>query len=162
MAGKSRKDQIQELLELDPNDSFLRYGLAMEQASVTASMLAGEPSTGTRMERTPDKGSVAAKVSWYSTPALADVMLRASRHYRNAPMHRQCAVASLDERSRRGGTNTARRQAESLVRRCVSGGFPRGALGAVFQRHAKLREAVADAIRELPLLGGAQLGADLD
>ena len=33
MAGKSRKDQIQELLELDPNDSFLRYGLAMEQAS---------------------------------------------------------------------------------------------------------------------------------
>lgn len=33
MAGKSRKDQIQELLELDPNDSFLHYGLAMEQAS---------------------------------------------------------------------------------------------------------------------------------
>ena len=33
MAGKSRKDQIQELLDLDPNDSFLRYGLAMEQAS---------------------------------------------------------------------------------------------------------------------------------
>ena len=33
MAGKSRKEQIQELLELDPNDSFLRYGLAMEQAS---------------------------------------------------------------------------------------------------------------------------------
>ena len=33
MAGKSRKDQIQELLELDPDDSFLRYGLAMEQAS---------------------------------------------------------------------------------------------------------------------------------
>jgi Tfp pilus assembly protein PilF len=32
MAGKSRKEQIQELLELDPNDSFLRYGLAMEQA----------------------------------------------------------------------------------------------------------------------------------
>ena len=33
MAGKSRKEQIQELLELDPNDSFLRYGLGMEQAS---------------------------------------------------------------------------------------------------------------------------------
>ena len=33
MSGKSRKEQIRELLELEPNDSFLRYGLAMEQAS---------------------------------------------------------------------------------------------------------------------------------
>lgn len=30
MAEKSRKQQIQEMLEADPGDSFLRYGLAME------------------------------------------------------------------------------------------------------------------------------------
>jgi predicted Zn-dependent protease len=33
MAGKSRKEQIQELLADDPNDPFLRYGLAMEYVS---------------------------------------------------------------------------------------------------------------------------------
>jgi tetratricopeptide (TPR) repeat protein len=32
MSGKSRKQQLEEMLELDPNDSFLRYGLAMEFA----------------------------------------------------------------------------------------------------------------------------------
>jgi Tfp pilus assembly protein PilF len=30
MAGKSRKQQIEEMLAEDPNDPFLRYGLAME------------------------------------------------------------------------------------------------------------------------------------
>jgi tetratricopeptide (TPR) repeat protein len=34
MSGKSRKEQIEELLALDPDDSFLRYGLAMEHASL--------------------------------------------------------------------------------------------------------------------------------
>jgi Tfp pilus assembly protein PilF len=33
MSTKSRKDQIEELLAADPDDSFLRYGLAMEYAS---------------------------------------------------------------------------------------------------------------------------------
>lgn len=33
MSGKTRKQQIEELLTLDPNDSFLRYGLAMEYVS---------------------------------------------------------------------------------------------------------------------------------
>ena len=33
MVGKSRKEQIQELLELEPDDKFLLYGLGMEQAS---------------------------------------------------------------------------------------------------------------------------------
>ena len=33
MPDKSRKEQLQELLELDPNDSFLHYGLGMEYAS---------------------------------------------------------------------------------------------------------------------------------
>jgi Flp pilus assembly protein TadD len=32
MNGKSRKAQIEELLAVDPDDSFLRYGLAMEHA----------------------------------------------------------------------------------------------------------------------------------
>lgn len=31
--AKSRKEQIEALLALDPDDSFLRYGLAMEYAS---------------------------------------------------------------------------------------------------------------------------------
>jgi Tfp pilus assembly protein PilF len=31
--AKSRKEQIEELLALDPDDSFLRYGLAMEHVS---------------------------------------------------------------------------------------------------------------------------------
>lgn len=31
--GKSRKEQLEELLELDPGDSFVRYGLAMEYVS---------------------------------------------------------------------------------------------------------------------------------
>jgi tetratricopeptide (TPR) repeat protein len=30
--SKSRKEKLEELLELDPNDSFVRYGLAMEHA----------------------------------------------------------------------------------------------------------------------------------
>jgi Flp pilus assembly protein TadD len=33
MADKSRKQQIEEMLVEDPNDPFLRYGLAMEHVS---------------------------------------------------------------------------------------------------------------------------------
>jgi Tfp pilus assembly protein PilF len=33
MSERSRKQQIEELLALDPDDSFLRYGLAMEYVS---------------------------------------------------------------------------------------------------------------------------------
>lgn len=33
MTGKSRKQQIEEMLTEDPNDPFLRYGLAMEYVS---------------------------------------------------------------------------------------------------------------------------------
>lgn len=33
MTGKSRKQQIEEMLAEDPNDPFLRYGLAMERVS---------------------------------------------------------------------------------------------------------------------------------
>lgn len=33
MSGKTRKQQIEEMLADDPNDPFLRYGLAMEYAS---------------------------------------------------------------------------------------------------------------------------------
>jgi tetratricopeptide (TPR) repeat protein len=33
MSGKTRKEQLEELLELDPDDSFVRYGLAMEHVS---------------------------------------------------------------------------------------------------------------------------------
>ncbi|MGH7225689.1 MAG: tetratricopeptide repeat protein [Gemmataceae bacterium] len=33
MSGKSRKQQIEEMLTEDPNDPFLRYGLAMEYVS---------------------------------------------------------------------------------------------------------------------------------
>jgi cytochrome c-type biogenesis protein CcmH/NrfG len=32
MAGKSRRQQIQEMLAEDPGDPFLRYGLAMDYA----------------------------------------------------------------------------------------------------------------------------------
>jgi len=32
MAGKSRKEQLEEMLRDDPDDPFLWYGLAMEQA----------------------------------------------------------------------------------------------------------------------------------
>jgi tetratricopeptide (TPR) repeat protein len=32
MSGKSRKEQIEEMLAADPDDAFLRYGLAMEYA----------------------------------------------------------------------------------------------------------------------------------
>jgi predicted Zn-dependent protease len=32
MAGKTRRQRIEDLLREDPNDSFLWYGLAMEQA----------------------------------------------------------------------------------------------------------------------------------
>jgi tetratricopeptide (TPR) repeat protein len=34
MTSKSRKQQIEEMLAEDPNDSFLRYGLAMEYAGL--------------------------------------------------------------------------------------------------------------------------------
>jgi Tfp pilus assembly protein PilF len=33
MTGKSRKEQIEEMLVEEPDNSFLRYGLAMEYAS---------------------------------------------------------------------------------------------------------------------------------
>jgi predicted Zn-dependent protease len=33
MSTKTRKQQIEEMLAIDPDDSFLRYGLAMEHAS---------------------------------------------------------------------------------------------------------------------------------
>ena len=33
MNAKSRKEQLQEMLAQDPNDPFLRYGLAMEYVS---------------------------------------------------------------------------------------------------------------------------------
>jgi Tfp pilus assembly protein PilF len=33
MAGQTRKQQIEEMLAEDPNDPFLRYGLAMEYVS---------------------------------------------------------------------------------------------------------------------------------
>jgi predicted Zn-dependent protease len=33
MIGKSRKEQLEQMLALDPGDSFLRYGLAMEFVS---------------------------------------------------------------------------------------------------------------------------------
>ncbi|MBY0522523.1 MAG: tetratricopeptide repeat protein [Gemmataceae bacterium] len=33
MAAKSRKEQLEEMLADDPNDPFLRYGLAMEYVS---------------------------------------------------------------------------------------------------------------------------------
>jgi predicted Zn-dependent protease len=33
MAGKSRKQQIEEMLAEEPNDPFLNYGLAMEYVS---------------------------------------------------------------------------------------------------------------------------------
>jgi Tfp pilus assembly protein PilF len=31
--GKSRKEQLEEMLALEPDDSFVRYGLAMEHVS---------------------------------------------------------------------------------------------------------------------------------
>jgi predicted Zn-dependent protease len=34
MSGKSRKQQIEAMLADDPNDPFLRYGLAMEYVSL--------------------------------------------------------------------------------------------------------------------------------
>lgn len=34
MTAKTRKQQIEEMLAEDPNDPFLRYGLAMEYVSV--------------------------------------------------------------------------------------------------------------------------------
>lgn len=53
MTGKSRKQQIEEMLAEDPNDSFLRYGLAMEYVS------AGQDEEAVRsfaelIRRTPD------------------------------------------------------------------------------------------------------------
>ncbi len=42
MSAKSRKEQLEEMLAIDPNDSFLRYGLAMEYFS------AGENETAAR------------------------------------------------------------------------------------------------------------------
>lgn len=43
MARTTRMEQIEHLLAEDPNDSFLRYGLAMEHAS------AGDPQTAVRL-----------------------------------------------------------------------------------------------------------------
>jgi tetratricopeptide (TPR) repeat protein len=53
MTGKSRKQQIEEMLAGDPNDPFLRYGLAMEFVS------AGQDEEAVRcfrelIEKTPD------------------------------------------------------------------------------------------------------------
>ena len=42
MASKSRKQQIEEMLAADPDDPFLRYGLAMEYVS------AGQPGEAAR------------------------------------------------------------------------------------------------------------------
>jgi tetratricopeptide (TPR) repeat protein len=33
MSGKTRKEQLEELLQIDPDDSFVRYGLAMEHVT---------------------------------------------------------------------------------------------------------------------------------
>jgi Tfp pilus assembly protein PilF len=33
VSEKTRKQKLEELLELDPNDSFVRYGLALEHVS---------------------------------------------------------------------------------------------------------------------------------
>ena len=33
MAGKSRRQRLEEMLAQDPDDAFLRYGLAMEHAA---------------------------------------------------------------------------------------------------------------------------------
>jgi predicted Zn-dependent protease len=51
--AKSRKEQIEDMLADDPNDPFLRYGLAMEYAS------AGDAATAVRcfqelLQATPD------------------------------------------------------------------------------------------------------------
>jgi len=40
MSARSRKEQIEEMLALDPDDAFLRYGLAMEYASAGQDELA--------------------------------------------------------------------------------------------------------------------------
>lgn len=53
MSDKSRKQQIEEMLAEDPNDPFLRYGLAMEYVG------AGQDEEAVRcfqelMRRTPD------------------------------------------------------------------------------------------------------------
>jgi Tfp pilus assembly protein PilF len=42
MAGKSRKEQLEEMLAEEPHDPFLRYGLAMEHVS------AGDDATAAR------------------------------------------------------------------------------------------------------------------
>src|SRR5216683_2157190 len=42
MTAKTRKEQIEEMLRDDPNDPFLRYGLAMEYIS------AGDDATASR------------------------------------------------------------------------------------------------------------------
>ncbi len=36
MTGKTRRQQLEEMLAEDPNDPFLRYGLAMEHANAGA------------------------------------------------------------------------------------------------------------------------------
>jgi tetratricopeptide (TPR) repeat protein len=53
MSGKSRKQQIEDMLADDPNDAFLRYGLAMEYVA------AGQDEEAVRcfrqlLETTPD------------------------------------------------------------------------------------------------------------
>ena len=133
----------------------------------TASMLAGEPSTGTRMDRTPAMGSVAAKVLRYSAGRGRTSCARASRHYRNGPMlpamnaglSRSAVCARRCEASVPRVKHGCAREVSSGT---ISSGLPGGALRAVFQRDVQPGEAVADAVGELPLLGGAQLGADLD
>src|SRR3990172_11286886 len=57
----------------------------MPQASATASMLAGDPSTGTRMLRTPVVGSDVATGPFVPTLPVSG----AFRHYMNANLERQ-------------------------------------------------------------------------
>src|SRR6185295_3331108 len=70
------------------------FFLAIPHANITASKLAGEPSTGTRMERTPAVGSDAAKLN--DSPRVSDARCGASRHYRNAPHERQRRHARIN------------------------------------------------------------------
>jgi predicted RNA polymerase sigma factor len=51
MAGSTRRQQLESLLADDPNDAFLRYGLAMEHASAGD----GEAALGTLRQMFADK-----------------------------------------------------------------------------------------------------------
>jgi thioredoxin-like negative regulator of GroEL len=53
MTGRSRKEQLEELLALEPDDPFLRYGLAMEFASAGSDEEAIR-CLGELMQRSPD------------------------------------------------------------------------------------------------------------